>query len=203
MRVRSADCRLQNENENRHLADMADGPGRGTERRSSHGQPSRTREPSRPSTSSRTRVLLVVVKGSAKLGTAAVARCARRRRSVRPPSLDAPARGRRSACGRRSARSPLGALAARCVRRRSHPRRQSTAPSAPPPPILARCSMRPPSLDAPAVARCVRRRSRPRRQSTAPSAPPSPILARTPAPRHATWLSRRRKRRGHKARRAQ
>ena len=29
MRVRSADCRLQNENENRHLADMADGPGGG------------------------------------------------------------------------------------------------------------------------------------------------------------------------------
>ena len=116
-------------------------------------------------------------------------------RSVRPPSLGAPAAvappacrrrsARRSArCARRSVRSPLGALAARCARRSVRSplgalaarcaRRSVRSPlgalarrSVRSP--VARCArrrlVRPPSLGASAVARCVR-----------PSlAPPSPI----------------------------
>ena len=113
----------------------------------SDGQPSRTRErPSRPPTSSRTRVLLVVVKKLCKawqdhtrilkLGTAVGSS-----RSVRPPIA-------------RCSRSVRPSL-----RRRSRPRRQSTTPSAPSSPILARVTApsAPPSLRAPvAVARCAR-----------------------------------------------
>ena len=130
------------------------------------------------SSSSKTLQSLARSHGISKLGTAAVARCARPSPSPRPLAVAPPVAvtppARRSAC------SPLGALAARCARSSSDRR---PAPPAPPSPILARATMPFP---------CSRRSSDHR---PAPSAPPSP--------RHATWLSRRRKRRGHKAWRAQ